>query len=163
MEFDIFFVYAFSAIGLLLALAMVYCVFNYPRAGIATGFLLVFIANTRLRLRDPTAALAGDIDGQVVMELGLYGSIGLIAAVVIAKCRIVRPAFSPIEGVLGLYVTLCLLSFEWSLAPTLTLSGRFSLRRSSHLPLDPFVLSEQTAHLVRSPLFARFTCSVVQR
>ena len=66
------------------------------RDRISPGFYRQYQASAR----DPTAALAGDIDGQVVMEFGRTAVIGLIAAVVIAKCRIVRPAFSPIEGVL---------------------------------------------------------------
>jgi exopolysaccharide production protein ExoQ len=127
MELDVFTVYAFSAVGLLVLLATAYFAYTHPRAAVPTAFLLVLLADTKFRIRGAAAALSGDVDGQILLELGLYGLIATISLFLFATSRNRRTVLGLQEVLLCGYVLVCITSSVWSVAPTLTIVRSFQV------------------------------------
>jgi O-antigen ligase len=91
-----------------------------PRWAISWSYVVVLLAGTKLRLRDPSASLSGDLDFQIVLELALYGVLAVVVAVLFLACwRTLRPLAAP-ELLLFGYVILALSSLSWSVVPTFT-------------------------------------------
>jgi hypothetical protein len=57
-------------------------VYRWPERTLALTPLLILVADTKFRARDAVASLRGEIDAQVMLELGLYGLCGLVVVVV---------------------------------------------------------------------------------
>lgn len=85
-----------------------------------TSFLIVLIAGTKFRLRDPTASLGTELDTQILLELALYGLVG-VGLLTIWLTRGNWGGVTARESVVFLYVVVALLSTLWSLTPLLTL------------------------------------------
>lgn len=85
-----------------------------PQKALACTFFLVMLAETKFRMRDPAALLAGDVDSQILFELGLYGIMLLVVVTnfLSSAYRPLKPTF--VEGMLGGYVLLALLSAFWA-------------------------------------------------
>ena len=93
----------------------------YARPGVAlrVAFLGVLLAQTKFRFRDPSATLSGDVDGQVIFELGLYAAIGVASlAALLGAGRLGR--LTRAEWIVLAYVGIAATSVLWSYAPLLT-------------------------------------------
>ena len=95
--------------------------FQRPGVAVAASFAGVLLANTKFRTRDADASLAGAIDGQIMLEIGLYAAIGLGLLAMFAAGRLDRRRPSTAEGIVVAYAVFAVLSIAWSLAPMLTL------------------------------------------
>ena len=94
--------------------------FQHPRAALGLSFPMLLIAGTKFRVRDATASLDGALDAQVVMELGLFGIVGIGAlAAWLASRERWRPTRA--DTVLAAYVMVALCSAAWSESPVLTI------------------------------------------
>jgi O-antigen ligase len=101
----------------LAAAAVAAVIVLYPRAGLVLGAFLVLAAITKFRVREGTALLEGEIDGQVVFELAAYAAIlAIVVLNVLASARRGerREAWSGARAGLGAYVLLALVSTLWS-------------------------------------------------
>jgi O-antigen ligase len=85
-----------------------------PRKALACAFFVVMLAETKFRMRDPGALLAGDVDSQILFELLLYSMILLV--VVLNFLSSACPPLTPtlVEWALFGYVLLALLSSFWA-------------------------------------------------
>lgn len=113
-----------TGLGRVLALAaclglLLYCL-RRPTPAFCLAFVCVLLAETKFRMRDPAALLAGDVDGQILFELGLYGCIALIVLRYWGTARHHPHRATPGERMLGAYVVLALLSALWAAEPRLT-------------------------------------------
>ena len=95
--------------------------FERPRLAVAASFAGVLVANTKFRTREADASLAGDIDAQIMLEIGLYAVIGFGLLAVYAAGRADRRRLTGTEGIVLAYAGIAALSTLWSLAPALTL------------------------------------------
>lgn len=95
--------------------------FQRPHVAVAASFAGVLLANTKFRIRDADASLAGAIDGQIMLEIGVYAAIGLGLLAMFAAGRLDRRRLSTAEGAVIAYAAFAVLSIAWSLAPILTL------------------------------------------
>jgi O-antigen ligase len=120
MEWDIFTLYALSTVGGLVLLATAYLAYTRPRAAVPVGFFLVLLADTKFRVRDVSAAIASDVDSQILFEVGLYGFIATISVMLFAASRRGRAALKPLELLLCGYVLVCVASAAWSVAMKVT-------------------------------------------
>lgn len=106
-----------ASVGLVVALCggiglSLFCLLQ-PHKALTVAFLGVMLAETKFRMRDPGALLAGDVDSQILFELMLYGFIFLIL-LSNKYARTWRPSkCTPSEALLGSYVGLALLSALW--------------------------------------------------
>lgn len=90
-----------------------------PALAMRIGFLALLVAQTKFRSRDPSASLEGQVDGQVLFEVGVYAVVGVASLVALrATRRATRPI--GIEWVLLAYVAVAMGSVLWSYAPLLT-------------------------------------------
>lgn len=108
------------AMGLLATAVLLYLTHRWPTRFLGISFFLVLVADTKFRVRDPLASLAGTVDAQVIIELGLYTVVGLSAL-----CALFSRSFkyrhpNPLEGAVFAYVLLAVASTMWSLAPAVT-------------------------------------------
>lgn len=87
---------------------------SQPQKALAYAFFVVMLAETKFRMRDPGALLAGDVDSQILFELCLYGIILLVVVMnfLSSACQPLKPTL--VEGVLFGYVLLALLSSFWA-------------------------------------------------
>jgi O-antigen ligase len=91
-----------------------------PRWAIASCYVAVVVASTKLRLRDASASLSGTLDFQILLELALYAAVGIVVATLfLMRRRSLRPLVSA-ELLLFGYVVLALCSSSWSLIPLFT-------------------------------------------
>lgn len=93
--------------------------FSRPRLALAASFPILLVAGTKFRTRDADASLAGVLDAQILLEIGLFAVIGVGLLGAWLATRDGRRA-SRAEVVIGLYAALALLSTLWSAAPALT-------------------------------------------
>ena len=109
-----------AAAALMLVVAVCVAAYRHPTRTLAVGFFLLPVAETKFRMRSPGASVAGEVDAQVVMELGIYALIALIAVVTVASSAFRwRPLTRP-ELLLGAYVAMAVGSELWSQTPVLT-------------------------------------------
>ncbi|MBF6560832.1 MAG: O-antigen ligase family protein [Candidatus Binataceae bacterium] len=107
--------------ALVAAILLGWFIFQRPELALKGAFFLLLVAQIKFRSRDATAALSGDIDSQVAVELALYAlvaGISMINFLVILKQKL-QPSFN--ERMLLAYVAIAVLSIGWSDAPKLTL------------------------------------------
>lgn len=91
-----------------------------PRPALSASFLIVLIAGTKFRVREADASLNAVIDGQILLELGLFGLVGVgVLAAWIARGD--RRRLTIVEAIILTYAAIALLSSLWSIAPALTL------------------------------------------
>lgn len=85
-----------------------------PQKALQCAFCVVMLAETKFRMRDPAALLAGDVDNQIVFELALYGII--LFVVIMNACSTAYHAakWTLVEYALGGYVILALGSSYWA-------------------------------------------------
>jgi len=102
-----------GAIGLACACGAVFLL-THPQRGLSCSFLLVMIAGTKFRARDPNALLQGDIDNQIFFELAAYGLVFLITLASLRGIPRPRHRLNFPEAVILGYVALAFLSFAWS-------------------------------------------------
>jgi O-antigen ligase len=102
--------------------------YRRPRAAVMLSFPLLLLAGTKFRVRDADASLEGVLDTQVLLELALFGLIGIAMVSVMLAARRYRRT-SRAELAVGLYAGLAVLSVLWSAAPALTLvrSGQLAI------------------------------------
>jgi exopolysaccharide production protein ExoQ len=101
--------------------AVAYAAHRWPDRTVALVIALILVADTKFRFRDSSASLRGEIDGQVMLELALYGLTGLVIVVVsIRKSARLAPG-TVMEGLLFVSGLVAMLSTAWSSAPVLTL------------------------------------------
>jgi O-antigen ligase len=91
-----------------------------PRLAVAASFIGVLVANTKFRTREADASLAGAVDAQIMLEVGLYAVMGLGLLAIFASGRVDRRRLTAAEGIVLGYVGIAALSTMWSLAPMLT-------------------------------------------
>lgn len=112
------------AVVALLGAAAIACwgvfAFHRPAAALGASFPLLLLAGTKFRTRDPDASLAGAVDAQILLELGLFAMIAVGVAAVRFSGRACAVRL-PLVSLLGAYVGLCLASTVWSAAPALTM------------------------------------------
>jgi len=92
-----------------------------PIAALNGAFFVILLAATKFRARPATASVAGEIDAQVLFELGLYAVIGLVAVMAASSQSFHRRRLTPAEILLALYSIIAVGSALWSRAPMLTL------------------------------------------
>jgi exopolysaccharide production protein ExoQ len=92
-----------------------------PETVLRLTFLLILIAGTKFRLRDPAASLKMEIDAQIVMELGIYALLALIVFLALVARPQARRGLTALEMVGLAFVLLALISTIWSASPLLTL------------------------------------------
>jgi O-antigen ligase len=97
----------------------VYCV-RHPATALSLSIGLLLIAGTKFRERDALASVDGVADGQIVLELVLFGAIGVAVAGAWIGSR-ERSPLTSIELAIGGYCAMALISTIWSAAPALTL------------------------------------------
>lgn len=121
----------FAAVAGLVGLCVAaYAAHRRPAAALAFAVFLVLLASTKFRNRDPSASMAGQIDGQIVGELALY----VVIAAIIAADWLSIPAATgssdrhslrgPLlltEGLVLFYGAFAVLSTAWSAARAVTL------------------------------------------
>jgi exopolysaccharide production protein ExoQ len=95
--------------------------FGRPHASIATSFVALLVAGTKFRTRDADESLAGVLDAQIVLELGLYAAVAAGIAAIWLSGKVERRRITLMEGIAAGYVGIALLSSAWSMAPALTL------------------------------------------
>lgn len=91
-----------------------------PRIAVASAIPILLVAATDFRSRDPSAAIAGQVDAQIWLELGLYAAAGCVAL----RWYFLHPIrLSANRGILGLalFGGMAVLSATWSPIPMLTL------------------------------------------
>lgn len=76
--------------------------------------LLMLLAATKFRHRDPGATLEGAIDAQILFEVAMFAIAGIIAARALRAATAIRARRTPAETVLVCYAGLALLSVVWS-------------------------------------------------
>src|SRR5437762_1076985 len=85
-----------------------------PQKALLFSFFLIMLADTKFRIRDPNALLSGDIDSQIIFELGLHSLVALITLANLPSIPLRRLKPTPMELVLLGYIALALVSALWS-------------------------------------------------
>lgn len=85
-----------------------------PQKALQGAFLLVMLAETKFRIRDPAALLAGDVDSQIVFELALYGILLCVIVMNVLSTAYHSARLTLVEGALCGYVILALCSSCWA-------------------------------------------------
>lgn len=95
-------------------------VMRWPEPALQLSPLLVLMASTKFRLRDPRSFQLGIADAQVVFELALYGVLMIVIVGVLAarRPRLFPPRWA--GWLLGSYVLIVGMSTFWSSTPKLT-------------------------------------------
>lgn len=94
--------------------------FHRPRVVLSASFLILLIAGTKFRMRDPAASLDGVMDAQILLEIALFAVIG-VGALGVWIAEGARLRMRMVETLIVGYAALALLSTLWSIAPALTL------------------------------------------
>jgi exopolysaccharide production protein ExoQ len=100
---------------------------RFPAQALTCGVFALLVANTKFRHRSASASLAGEVDGQIVLELALYALFAVTLAVVARSTRLRLRRLGPVELLLLAYVALAALSSVWSAAPVMTLARSVQL------------------------------------
>jgi O-antigen ligase len=115
-----FFLFCATTVATCVILVLTRLALRSPRYAVASCYIIVLAAATKLRQRDSSASLSGDLDFQILIELSLYAVLGfLVALAALVRWRTLKP-FTPAETVLFGYVLLTLVSTAWSFAPSFT-------------------------------------------
>lgn len=85
-----------------------------PQKALTPAFFLVMLAETKFRMRDPAALLAGDVDSQIVFELFLYGIIVFVVVMNFLSSAFRSAKLTLVEYALFGYIILALLSSFWA-------------------------------------------------
>lgn len=85
-----------------------------PFRALNVSLFVVLVAWTKFRNRDPMATLAGVVDWQIALELGLYALLGIVALRVWFVADVDRLKVYPIDIVAIAYVALVFASIAWS-------------------------------------------------
>ena len=128
--------------------------FRQPRTATIASMAMLLVAGTKFRSRAATDSLAGIVDWQIALELGLYAlvAVAIAASTASGRFRRVRPGAA--EALILAYAALALISTTWSQAPALTLVRAVQLSIISALAI--------LAVRVMSPSRAIWTsCSVL--
>jgi O-antigen ligase len=104
------------AISTLAALA-----YRWPERALACTPLLVLVAGTRFRVRDPLAAVSGVVDAAVLVELSIYAVIALILLMAFISREFTPSRLSVLERLFAGFAAVAVCSVVWSIAPMLTL------------------------------------------
>ncbi len=119
-----------AVLGLAILVAGVLLV-RYSRIALMLAFFIVIAAITKFRIREATALLQGDFDGQVIFELACYAAVLVIVLVNAGLHLSRRQAHTipvlPVEAVLGGYVALATVSAAWSADVRVTLGRAMQL------------------------------------
>lgn len=91
-----------------------------PRTAIAASFVALLVAGTKFRTRDAHESLAGVLDAQILLELGLFGAVAAGIAAMWLAGKVDRRRATAMEVTAGGYVAIAMLSSAWSSAPALT-------------------------------------------
>ena len=94
--------------------------YNRPQHLLPVAVFLVLVAGTKFRNRDPTASLANVLDGQIILELAIFGLIALILGMAILSPSLQTLRLKTTERLLIAFVVLAACSVLWSSAPMLT-------------------------------------------
>lgn len=111
---------AVGVAGALGLVALLWVVYRRPTRVLPFWVFLLLVAGTKFRIRDASDSLAGALDGQVVLELALYGLLAAILMVVWRAARVRVLPLGRMELVAAGWVAVVLLSPLWSEAPTLS-------------------------------------------
>ena len=93
---------------------------RWPAHSLLGCVCAILIASTKFRLRDASASVSGEVDAQIVVELGLYALVALVMFIVAQGREFVAQPPSLTELALGGYCGIAVLSTAWSSIPTLT-------------------------------------------
>lgn len=85
-----------------------------PQKALQGAFFVVMLAETKFRMRDPAALLAGDVDSQIVFELALYGILLFVVIMNALAAAYHTARLTLVEYALGGYVILALGSACWA-------------------------------------------------
>ena len=85
-----------------------------PFRALNVSLFVVLVAWTKFRHRDPMATLAGVVDWQIALELGLYALLGIVVLRVWFVANVGRLKGYPIDIVALAYVALVFASIAWS-------------------------------------------------
>jgi len=120
-------------------------IYFWREKSVIGSFFLIVLASTDFRLsgRDPTEALAGAVDAQVLFELVAYAIVGVNCAWLLLSQRLDKTRLTLNELGLLLYASLAISSLLWSAVPL------YSLVRSCQLAV--LALLAYTAVRVLSP------------
>lgn len=91
-----------------------------PRAAIWVSLVLLLLAGTKFRLREPTDSLDGVADAQILFELGLFAAVGVAGLAAWLSSRD-RAKVGKVELLMAAYVAVALASVLWSAVPLLSL------------------------------------------
>ena len=99
------------------------CAYAYlhPARALGAAFCLIPIAQTKFRVRSAAASASGEVDAQILLELGLYAVVGAIVAFAASRELFTRRPLGVSELLLGAYAGVALGSVLWTDTPTLTL------------------------------------------
>ncbi len=90
-----------------------------PARALQSFPLMLIIAGTKFRGRDASALVGGDVDSQVMFELGVYAIIGVIVLINLALSEDLEGP-RPLEIALFGYASIALASVGWSASPAIT-------------------------------------------
>jgi len=117
---------AFGIIGTAVLAALgigllgLWLIFSKPQMALKFCFVILMLGQIKFRWRDPGAALSGNIDGQVMFELAMYGVVLLISLRNLLAMTGRPLVLTRNEGMLLLYIALAIVSVSWSVAPRIT-------------------------------------------
>lgn len=111
---DAFALLLVAGLGAVVGLVVALMTHRWPVAAISSSFLLVLLGATKFRLRDPTATLAGNVDAQVVFEIGAFGLLAVIVAMAALSLRLDIRWLTRWEWILLAFGGLALASTVWS-------------------------------------------------
>lgn len=115
--------------GVLAMVVVIMLAYHWPVQALACTPFLVIVAGTRFRVRDPLAAVAGDIDAAVLAELALYAVVALIVLLAFLSAEFRPSRLGLLERLLVAFAGVALGSTLWSIAPKLTFvrAGQFAI------------------------------------
>lgn len=94
---------------------------RHPARAVSVGFMLLPIAQTKFRVRAFDASAAGELDAQILLELGIYAVLGVIAVFAASSRSFRARGLTRAERLLAAYVAVAGGSVLWSLTPTITI------------------------------------------
>lgn len=92
-----------------------------PAVALTGAFFLLPVAATKFRGRSATASMAGEVDAQIVFELGLYALMGLMSVSVVTSREFAWRRLGRAELLLALYALTAVSSGLWSYSPLVTI------------------------------------------
>jgi hypothetical protein len=104
----------FFTVAALVVISGAFYLITHRQLALALAPLLVILAETKFRNRDPNELLSGNFDAQVIYELCIYAFLGLILLVNLSSLPRHRLRPTSTEWLLGAYVFVALGSILWS-------------------------------------------------